>query len=101
MSLAPHFNGRSDQVVRSIDGYYLFTVTKVSPARELSLAEVKSQLAPILPKLLEKRATAALVAKLRPKWRALTNCTAGFVVLKCRQFRPAPGEPPEDAYTLD
>jgi hypothetical protein len=101
LDVGPHFNGRSEQVIRAIDGYYLFTVTKVAPAHELSLAEVKPKLAPILPKLLEKRATAALVARLRPKWRALTNCAAGFVVLKCRQFKPAPGEPVEDPYTLD
>jgi hypothetical protein len=31
----------------------------------------------------------------------VTDCAPGFVVLKCREFKPAPGEPAEDPYTLD
>lgn len=97
----PRFTGANARDIRNVEGYYLFTVTKIVPAHVTPLAQVKSTLLEDVPIFLEKRKVRALVARLRPKWRAMTDCAPGYVVLKCRGYRPVPGEPPEDPYTLD
>jgi foldase protein PrsA len=101
LDVGPGFEDRSEQDIKDIDGYYIFTVTHITPAGETPLAQVKRALALELPTLLEKQELAKLIAKLRSKWRAITSCVPGYVVLKCRQYKPAPGERPEDPYTLD
>jgi hypothetical protein len=47
------------------------------------------------------RAIAAFVSAWRAKWRPRTDCRPGYIVETCRQFKPAPGEPPEDPYSLN
>ena len=102
LNVGPHFDHRSEQDIQNIRGYYLFTVDKIVPGHETPLSQVEPALKPILPILLEKREVAALVRRVRPKWRAMTDCSPGYVVLKCRQYRPSAAEPDnEDPYTLN
>jgi hypothetical protein len=58
-------------------------------------------LARTLPETLYKEALVRFVKAWRARWRARTVCSPGFVVRNCREFKPVPGEPPEDAYTLN
>jgi parvulin-like peptidyl-prolyl isomerase len=100
VQLQPHSEGHTEEQLRHIDGYYIFTVQKILPAHQVPLAQVKPALLRTLPALLEAHELSPLTARLSSKWRALTDCSHGFVVRKCRQFRPAPGEPPEAPETL-
>jgi hypothetical protein len=99
--LAPESAPVRYPLISSIEGYYLFTVYKIIPGHYTPLAPLESTFKKDLPILLEKQEVAALMKRLRPKWRAVTDCAPGFVVLKCRQYKPVPGEPEEDAYTLN
>jgi foldase protein PrsA len=79
-------------------GYFFFEVVKVHPPLQKSLAEVKDQLASSLPETLRVGLLTREVADFRRRWRARSDCRAGFVVEDCRQWaRPQPGE---DIYTF-
>jgi hypothetical protein len=78
----------------------VFEVFKIEPARQTPVAQVKASLAQRLPDTLYRQAIAVFVHAWRARLTAKTNCHVGFVVPKCRQFKPTPGERSEDAYTL-
>lgn len=79
-------------------GYYIFEVTRIHPARQQSLAQVKSAIARSLPETLRLQTLKSYVASFRKKWRARSSCRAGFVVEDCRQYRRP--QPFQDEYTL-
>jgi PPIC-type PPIASE domain len=86
--------------IQDVDGYYIFEVFKIRPAHTRSLAEVKADLTQNLPRVFFHEAVAAYTRRYRANWKSLTDCKVGYVVRKCRQFRPKSGEPAEDPYTL-
>ncbi len=101
LHLAPNFDSRSAQDIQNINGYYVFVVQRIRPAYQKSLAQVKAALTKELPGILGKQALVTYIASWRAKWRAKTDCSPGYVVRKCRQYKPVPGEEPEDGYTLN
>jgi parvulin-like peptidyl-prolyl isomerase len=101
VNLGPAYDVRLPHDIQDIDGYYVFEVQSIKPAYEQSFAQVKASIAQELPLTLKRQAVAAFVAKWRRKWVARTDCSPGYVVRKCRQFKPVPGETPEDAYTIN
>jgi foldase protein PrsA len=93
-----HFPKPTD--IQNIDGYYVFEVLEVRPAYMRPLSQVKKSLSETLPRLFHRQATAAFVKRYRASWKVRTDCAKGYVVPKCRQFKPKRGEPAEDPYTL-
>lgn len=88
--------------IQNVNGYYVFELFKVEPANQQTLAQVKATIAKQLPTTLYKQAVAAFVKKWRARWIANTDCHAGYVIRKCRQFKhPERGEEREDGYTLN
>lgn len=87
-------------LAQSIDGYYVFEVESTTPAHETPFSQMKAVLSRELPELLEKKTVAAFVKTWRPKWLARTECSPGYVVRNCRQYKPAPGELAENPYAL-
>jgi hypothetical protein len=66
--------------------WWLYQVIKVTPPRQQSLAEVRGAIAK---KLLDERTSAAVASlerELTSTWTARTDCQAGYVVQKCKQY---------------
>jgi foldase protein PrsA len=101
LDVGPHFDFRSPQDIQDINGYYIFEVVKVMPSRLTPFSQVKASLSEQLNLTERRQAIAAYIKRWRARWRAMTDCSPGFVVRECRQFVPSVGEAPEDAYTLN
>jgi foldase protein PrsA len=84
--------------VRISLGYYVFEVTRVIPAHQQTLAQVKASIAQRLPELLRTHALRSFVAAFRKRWTARTDCRAGYVVENCRQYKGP--RPVRDPYTV-
>lgn len=79
-------------------GYFLFEVLKVHPPLQKSLSEVTAGIAAQLPGLLHGGLLKREAAAFKRRWRARSDCRAGFVVSYCRQWTQA--LPWEDLYTF-
>jgi hypothetical protein len=73
--------------------YFLFRVTRTSPARVETLAEASKAIR----KELSVRRRVRFVKSWRRKWTAETSCAPRYVVQKCKQYHgpPAPEDPVE------
>jgi foldase protein PrsA len=87
--------------IQNIDGYYVFEIEAVRPAKEKPLAQVQAELAQVLPKQLPKQALVKYVKGWRARWLPRTDCQPGYIVRKCRQYKLVATELPEDEYTLN
>ncbi|MFI4972594.1 MAG: peptidylprolyl isomerase, partial [Hyphomicrobiales bacterium] len=89
--------------VRISLGYYVFAVKRAYPPQQTALTRVQATIKKQLPNILYKQALVAFVAGWRKRWTARTDCRAGYVVAKCRQFKASGAGPPEreDPYTLN
>jgi hypothetical protein len=87
-------------IVLGFPGSFVFEVTRVVPARQKPLAEVAASLRRELPEHFYQQAIVSFIREWRAKWTARTDCSPGFVVLRCRQFKSATPLR-EDPYTLD
>jgi hypothetical protein len=79
--------------------YFLMQVTLITPPRVQTLAEVKDTIRGGLETAHWRRALARFVKAWRRRWIARTNCTHGYVVQKCRQYRGV--RAPEDPVAFD
>jgi hypothetical protein len=80
-------------------GSYVFEVTRIVPARQIPLSQVKEAIAKQLGEQRKLQAAASFVAAFRAKWRARTDCQAGWVLSYCRQYE-AKGGVAADPYVL-
>jgi hypothetical protein len=69
-------------VHESVD-YYIFEVTKVTPAQQQTLAQAEGSIRSLL-----QSSTSA--STFTSRWTAKTSCSAGYVVAGCRQYRGRP-----------
>ncbi|WP_170179265.1 peptidyl-prolyl cis-trans isomerase [Solirubrobacter pauli] len=81
--------GRLVGPVRLGSEYYVFTVTKVKRERQRPLAEVKKTIRQLIQSEAEQAALDAFVQDFSTRWRALTECAAGYRTSDCRNG-PAP-----------
>jgi hypothetical protein len=84
------FSGKRRMVLGPIRGahsYYLMEVTRISPARVARLSEVKATIEDGLASAHRQQMLARFVRAWRRKWTARTDCSSGYVVQKCRQYR--------------
>ena len=79
--------------IRTHYGYLVFTVTKVEPARQQPLAEVKETIKETLVSEAQQAALDAFVQDFTARWRAKTECAAGYRTTDCRNG-PAPTPTP-------
>lgn len=81
--------------------YYIFEVNRIIPGRQKPFAEIESSIAQQLPAELQQQALGRFIKAWRKKWIAKTDCSPGYVVRKCRQFKVTPATPGEDPYSLN
>jgi foldase protein PrsA len=75
--------------------YFLVEVTRIAPARQRSLTEVRGEIQRKLISERRRRALAQFVQAWRARWRARTDCSPGYVVQRCRQYSgPRTGDEP-------
>jgi hypothetical protein len=83
------FSARRDVIVGPIRvgaNYFVFKVTRITPPSRETLAEAQSTIRTRLMAEYHEQAIVSFVKALSEKWTAKTNCAAGYVVQKCRQY---------------
>jgi hypothetical protein len=78
--------------------YFLIEVTRVSTSYTQSFAQVRRAISRQLATEQQRRALAAFIASWHSRWKARTDCYAGYVVARCRQYS-GPESPEEQALT--
>jgi foldase protein PrsA len=90
------FNAKPNQLtgpVKTQFGYYVFTVTKVTPASQQSLAQAKPIVKQLLTSQGQQQTLTKFVQNFRKKWTGRTKCRKGFVVQSCSNFpKPKGGQ---------
>jgi hypothetical protein len=79
----------------------LFEVTRIVPATWQTLVQAEDLIKRWLAAEQHRRVLTGFVRSWRRKWTARTDCLAGYVVQKCRQFVLSGATPPGDPYTLN
>jgi foldase protein PrsA len=69
--------------------YYVFEVTKITPAREQTLAQSQASIRRQLAAQRLRQVSAQLLQAGERRWIARTDCRPGYVVAQCRQYTGA------------
>jgi foldase protein PrsA len=69
--------------VKTQFGYYVFEVSKVTPASQQSLAQAKSTIKQLLASQNQQKALNNFVKDFQKKWKDRTNCRKGFITQDC------------------
>jgi foldase protein PrsA len=81
--------------LKAADGYYLFEVVKVTPAKTLPLnRQTRAQIRSQLTQQRQQDSFNQFVNNFGSKWRARTFCASGYVIDRCDNF---PGGRPQNA----
>jgi len=93
--------GEIEGPLKASTGHYVFEVTKISPPSHKSLDEAKANIKRFLTLTRQKQATDGFFRELGRKWKARTDCSAGFVVQDCsnapRATEPQGTTPPSSS----
>lgn len=82
--------------VKTAFGYYVFEVTKVTPASQQTLAQAKATIKQTLASQNQQKALDKFVKSFRKRWKAKTDCAAGYRTQDCKN---APKATPTPAAT--
>jgi foldase protein PrsA len=70
--------------VKTQFGYYLFIVTKITPATQQTEAQASASIKQLLVSQAQQKKLDAFVADFQKKWKARTICRKGYVVDSCK-----------------
>ncbi|MCW2968587.1 MAG: peptidylprolyl isomerase [Solirubrobacteraceae bacterium] len=70
--------------VKTQFGFYIFTVTKITPATQQSLQAATATIKQLLASQNQQKALDAFVKGFQSKWKAKTNCRKGYVTQDCK-----------------
>jgi len=76
--------GKVTGPVKTQFGYYVFKVTKVTPAKQQTLTEVKETIRNLLQSQNQQKALNDFVKGFQKSYTSKTNCAKGFVVQQCK-----------------
>lgn len=82
--------------VKHYADYFLFKVKHITPTMYRPLSQVQGSIEKQLAVERQRRTLAAFVRAWRAKWTARTDCHAGYVVQKCRQYKASKATARED-----
>jgi foldase protein PrsA len=81
--------------VKTQFGYYVFKVTKVTPASQQSLDEAKTTIKQLLASQAQQKSLDTFVKDFRKKWKDKTECRDGYVTQDCKNApKPKPTPTP-------
>lgn len=81
------FSAKKNELVGPIKtqyGYYVFTVTAVTPASQQSLTEAKETIKQTLQSQAQQKALDTFVKDFTKRWKAKTECSEGFKTTDCK-----------------
>lgn len=73
--------------VKTQFGYYVFEVTKTHPASQQTLAQEQSSVQQLLISERRQQELKEYAKEFEQRWRARTDCRAGYVMLNCKQYK--------------
>ena len=85
--------GKLTGPVKTQFGYYVFEVTKVTPASQQTLAQAKATIKQTLASQNQQKALDKFVKSFRKRWKAKTDCAAGFRTQDCKNAPKATPTP--------
>ena len=65
-------------------GFYVFSVTKITPAKQQTLAQVKTTIKNLLQSQGQQKALNDFVKDFQKRYKDMTNCAKGYVVDQCK-----------------
>jgi foldase protein PrsA len=81
--------------VKTQFGWYVFEVTKVTPATQQSMADSKETIRNLIKSEREQKALDSFVKQFRKKYKEETACAEGFEVAECKNAPEAKGKDKE------
>jgi foldase protein PrsA len=72
-------------------GYYVFEVTKITPATHESLAKARPQIKQTLTLAARQRAQTMVDARARKEYLSQTNCLGAYMMADCHGYKPPKG----------
>jgi foldase protein PrsA len=72
--------------VKTQFGYYVFEVTKVTPATQQPLSKVRPQIVSILKSQTQQTKLQAFGKAYQKRWKAKTECKSGYVTPDCKNY---------------
>jgi len=72
-------------------GYYLFTVTGITPGKEESLAAAEATIKQQLTATQQQAALSKFVKEFKTKWQGKTECRSGYTVPDCKGYKAPKG----------
>ena len=88
--------GKTVGPVKTQFGYYVFEVTKITPASQQSLAEAKATIKQTLASQNQQKALDKFVKSFRKRWKEKTDCREGYRTQDCKN---APKKTPTPSAT--
>jgi foldase protein PrsA len=90
--------GRLSGPVKTQFGFYVFEVTKVTPASQQTLAQAKETIRQTLQSQNQQKALESFSKEYSERWKEKTDCREGYVIQQCKQGpkttpTPTPGAP--------
>ena len=84
--------------VKTQFGYYVFEVTKITPASQQTLAQAKETIRQTLQSQNQQKALESFSKDYSERWKEKTDCREGYVIQQCKQGpkatpTPTPGAP--------
>jgi foldase protein PrsA len=76
--------GQIEGPIKTQFGFYVFKVTKVTPAKQQTLAQVTTTIKNLLQSQGQQKALNDFVKDFQKRYKAMTNCAKGFVVDQCK-----------------
>jgi hypothetical protein len=80
--------------------FFVFEVTRITPARQLPLAAVRNSISKHLTETSRREALANFISAWRRRWRARTICQPGYVVQECSEYATKQSHAPGPLYTF-
>jgi foldase protein PrsA len=92
--------GKLTGPVKTQFGYYVFDVTKITPASQQTLAQARETIRQTLQSQNQQKALQTFSKQYSDRWKEKTDCREGFVIQQCKQGpdatpTPTPGAPPQ------
>jgi foldase protein PrsA len=91
------FSAKKDELagpVKTQGGFYVFKVTRITPASEQSLEQSKESIRQLLLSQKQQQALDAFTQEFRKKWRDRTDCAKGYITPDCSNGEEPPQTPP-------
>jgi foldase protein PrsA len=86
--------GQLQGPVKTQFGYYVFEVTKVTPASQQTLDQAKATIKQLLVSQKQQKAIETFAKKFQKKWKERTECRKGYVTQSCKGAKPTPTPTP-------